>query len=117
MASFDQEMLRGSARWLPIENVAAIGIDDAYVLGTKGRLAFVVPRADVRSVTLTRYAPARGPGGSQLAITFEDAWSSRRERRTRTLLESDRMADLDATATALAERLAVALAIEDALDE
>jgi hypothetical protein len=118
--SLEGEMLLGSARWLPAElarESPVVGIDDAYVLGVGGRVAFVVARTEVRRLRVVRAAPARGPGWSSIELLYADVFSSRRQERTRTLLRGDRASDLDRDAEALSTRLAVPLDEENGLDD
>jgi hypothetical protein len=122
VAPIEEEMLRGTARLLPDElaSVATeVGISaprDAIV-GVDGRCAFVVEREDVRELELVRAQRARGPGRSVLELVFEDAWSTNRERRRRTLFEGVAPSDLDDFTERVERALGLEAAIRNEIDD
>lgn len=120
VAPLDHEMVRGTTRWLSEDLASAgpdVGMARDVVVGVDGRRAFVVERSDVRGLELVRAARARGPGHAVLTLIFEDAWSTRRERRHRTLFQGAAPRDLDAVTEHVAAALAIAPEIVDCFDD
>jgi hypothetical protein len=122
IAPLDHEVVRGTTRCVPegiacaIPEVGMSAAGDA-VVGIDGQRAFVVAREDVRGLELIRAMPARGPGRSTLELIFEDRWSTRRERRRRTLFEGAAPHDLDALTAQVEAALGIAAEARDALDD
>jgi hypothetical protein len=116
------DILRGSVRRVPgdlrREDVfVGLSLDGAAIVGMEGALGFIVARRDLRSLRLTRLAPARGPGGARLELAYADAHASRRALRRRTIAETDARDGLDDIARAIEARLEARLELEDALDD
>jgi hypothetical protein len=116
------DILRGSVRRVPGDlrregGFVGISRDGAAIVGIEGALGFIIARRDLRSLRLTRLAPARGSGGASLVLAYADAHASRGTLRWRTIASSDSSDALDELARAIAARLEARLEFEDAVDD
>jgi hypothetical protein len=99
--------LRGSFRRLPPElatrhRFVGASADSAALVCMNGESAFLVPREHIVGIDLARIAPARGPGGSTLAVRFRDPFSSPAVERSQNIFAGASPASLDETARAVA---------------
>jgi hypothetical protein len=99
---------RGLYRWLPSalcgrQSALTRSSDGKGLVGIGQTEALVLSRDDISAVCLSHILPARGSGGSALAIEYADRFSSGRQSRTLKICAGSEIHDLDALAAEIAE--------------
>jgi hypothetical protein len=99
---------RGLYRWLPPalgarESALARSSDGKGLVGIGQAEALVLSRADIRAVCLSHIHPARGSGGSAIAIEYADCFSADLRNRTLKICDASEIHRLDALAAEIAE--------------
>ena len=76
--------------------------DNATLVVIRDDNCLIIPRDIVTGVALDRVKPAKGPGGANLVVEYEDPFSSAHRRRWITLYTSDAIGGLDELAPVFA---------------